>query len=267
MSRVQFITRADDIGSSHSANLAGLQVANAGIVKNLSLMAPGAFLEEAAALLAARTDVCFGMHTTLNAEWNRVKWKPVLPLNPASGLVDEQGFFLADPSMFANTKPALETVMAEVEAQLDKLTRLGFSIRYIDSHMFPEQFIEGYDEALRDFAKRKGLIDHMYFYRFPEGMLKFARHPKRPLAFLKHVPAGQYFLVAHPSLDTAEMRQTGNATYSGEAIARSRAAETKLYAGLPLRLLFRLADCQPIRYDEARMQERLTVDDLRAFGL
>lgn len=263
MKRAQFITRADDIGSSHSANLAGAKVARAGIIKNYSLMAPGLYIKEAAVMLGGRTDVCFGMHTTLNAEWDRVKWRPILPLQQESGLVDEDGYFLPDPAVFADTKPSLGTVMAEVAAQLKHLRDLGFNIRYIDSHMFPELFIEGFDEAMRAFAHREGLIDHMYFYRFPEGMLEFVKHPKRPLVYFKHIPAGQYFLAAHPSLDTLEMRQTGNATYPGEAIARGRAAETKLYSSLATRALFALTGCEAIRYDEARRSERLTVDDVR----
>jgi hypothetical protein len=36
-------------------------------------MACGPAIEEAAELLAHRKDVCFGMHTTLNAEWDKVK--------------------------------------------------------------------------------------------------------------------------------------------------------------------------------------------------
>jgi len=262
MRNVQFITRGDDIGSSHSANLAGQKVADAGLIRNLSLMAPGPFIEEAAAMLAGRKDICFGMHTTLNAEWDRAKWGPVRMPGNQSGLVDQNGHLLPDPAAFTETKPALDTVMAEVKAQLERLRGLGFEIRYIDTHMFPERFIPGFDEAMQAFVIREGLIDHMYFYRFPDGMREFAKDPKRPLAYLRKIPAGQYFLVAHPALDTPEMRQTGNADYSGEAIARGRAAETKMYSSFITKALFALAGCKTIRYDEAQMGERLTVDDI-----
>jgi predicted glycoside hydrolase/deacetylase ChbG (UPF0249 family) len=39
------ITRADDCGSSHSANIGILQAIEGGILKNISLMAPCDFIE------------------------------------------------------------------------------------------------------------------------------------------------------------------------------------------------------------------------------
>ena len=77
------------------------------------------------------------MHTTLNAEWDRVKWGPVLPPEKCKGLVDELGYFLSHPSMFVQTKPPVEQIMSEVDAQLERLHKLGFPVCYIDSHMFP----------------------------------------------------------------------------------------------------------------------------------
>ncbi|MDR1028237.1 MAG: ChbG/HpnK family deacetylase [Clostridiales Family XIII bacterium] len=160
MARITFVARCDDLGSGADANQAIDAVTRAGFIKNVSVMAPGRFVEGAAELLAGRKEICFGMHATLNAEWDRVKWAPVLPLDETSGLVDENGYFLADPALFERTKPAPETILREVDAQLEKLRAAGFDIRYIDSHMFPEMFVEGMDEAMAEFAKRKGLIDH-----------------------------------------------------------------------------------------------------------
>jgi len=264
MSKVQFITRADDIGSSHSANLAAVKVAKAGLVKNFSLMAPCAYIEEAAQMFAGSKDMCFGMHTTLNAEWDKVKWKPVLPLDKSSGLVDANGYFLADPSMFADTKPAVETVMAEVNAQFERLHKLGFDIKYIDSHMFAELFIDGMDEAIEEFAKQKGILDHMYFYNLPPGVEGFIKNPSKPINYLKSIPPGQYFIVIHPSLDTEEMRQTGNASTCGIEIAKARANETKLFSGFLIKSVIKSTGCSAIRYDEAKINKRAHIDEVRA---
>lgn len=263
MARAEFIARADDLGSSLSANAAIDKVSRGGFIKNVSVMAPGPFVSQAAERLAGRRALCFGMHTTLNAEWDRVKWRPVLPLEADSGLVDEKGFFLSDPELFEETKPSVETIMLEVNAQLERLHALGFDIRYIDSHMFPEMHIAGMDEAMRDFARQKGLIDHMHFYKLPPGFAELGRGANM-LRYLRNLPAGQYFYVAHPSLYTQEMLQTGNARYSGEEIARSRAEETKMLSGRALRIALRLSDCGSLRYDEAKMFERLSVSDLKA---
>jgi hypothetical protein len=262
---VTFVSRADDLGSSESANRAIEMVAEAGFIKNVSVMAPGPFAEQAAQMLAKRKDVCFGMHTTLNAEWDKVKWAPVLPPGEDSGLVDANGNFLPNPSFFAKTKPPVEIIMREVDAQLERLHSLGFDIRYIDSHMFPEMFVEGLDEAMEDFARKKGLIDHMYFYVLPPGFEALQQNSSGIIKFLRSLPAGQYFIAAHPSLDTEEMRQTGNAQYSGEDIAKGRAAETQIFSKKSLRHLMKILGCDSARYDKAKpLPKRLGIEDAKA---
>lgn len=259
----QLIARADDLGSSNSANKAIARVASAGVVRNVSVMACGPFVEEAAELFAHRKEICFGMHTTLNAEWDLVKWGPVSKVEPGDALVDEKGYFLSDPSLFLQTRPTVERVMREVEAQLERLHKLGFDIRYIDSHMFSEAYIAGMDEAMAEFARKKGLIDHMYFYHLLPDMQTLSEAPENLAAGLARVPAGQYFIVVHPSLDTEEMRRTGNAGISGEDVARGRAKETEIFSAPELKKALETAGITCIRYDEAAGERRMTVAELQ----
>lgn len=261
MKEIRFIARSDDAGSSHSANLAIARAAKAGFIKNVSLMAPGAYIEEAARYLNGNKRICFGLHCTLNAEWDKVKWRPVLPAEKCGGLIDENGFFLADPSMFADSRPCAEAAISEISAQLDILTRLGFDVRYIDSHMFAEAYIPGLDEAIEDFAKRKGLLDHMYYYNLPGGFSEMSGNMTR---FLRGIPSGQYFYVAHPAVYSEEMLLTGNSGNSGEDIARARAKEAKFLANPLLAPTARLAfGLRTLRYDEAvPLPRRLTVEEL-----
>lgn len=261
MKNITIISRADDLGSSHSANQAIDMVTKAGFIKNVSVMACGPVVEEAARLLAHRDDICFGMHTTLNAEWDRVKWGPVHPLEQSSGLVDEKGYFLADPSLFVQTKPPVEVIMQEVDAQLERLHKLRFPIRYIDSHMFPEMYVEGLDQAMEEFAKQKGLIDHMYFYRLPPTGLDWSEIMQAS-GKLSNIPDGQYWMVSHPSLDTEEMRMTGNASVSGMEVAASRARETAVLSDQAVCRTLKAAGIEGIRYDEANWSKRLTTADM-----
>jgi len=252
MKNIRYIVRADDLGSSNSANQAIEKVVDAGFVKNVSVMACGPYVESAAQLLAHRRDICFGMHMTLNAEWDRVKWGPVLPPEKCVGLVDEKGFFLSDPSLFLNTKPAVEVIMQEVSAQLERLHKLRFQISYIDSHMFPEVYVEGLDEAMAEFARQKGLLDHMYFYHSPPW-----KEVSSEEKMLLDVPDGQYFFGTHPSLNTEEMRMTGNASYSGEQVAASRAHETEILSDVDLCRRLLNAGVRGIRYSDAVYDRRL----------
>jgi len=260
--QIKFITRADDAGSSHSANMAIAKVIRAGTIKNVSVMAPGAFVDEAAQMMKACRQVCFGMHATLNAEWDRVKWGPVSALPPGSGLTDENGMFLPDPKRFAETKPPLELIMKEYDAQLDRLCRAGFDIKYIDSHMFPEQSIDGLDEAVEEWAKRRGLLDHMYYYALPPGWEVLLKDMKKLPGFLRSIEAGQYFIVGHPAFDSDEMRMTGNAWVSGEKVAKDRNLEARLYGNRMTKYLLRAVGIRPLRYDEAEPGKRLRVAEV-----
>lgn len=283
----QLIARADDLGSSNSANQAIERVVGARIIRNVSVMACGPFVESAAEMLADRKEICFGMHTTLNAEWDKVKWGPVglacakmepvgltcakmgqggsltgqdegissLGMESGNPLVDENGYFLPDPSLFLRTKPSVEQIMQEVDAQLERLYKLGFDIRYIDSHMFSEAYVPGMDEAMEAFARKKGLVDHMYFYHLLPNMGRMME--------LGAVPDGQYFIVAHPSLDTEEMRRTGNAGVSGMEVAKGRARETQIFSSPDLRMALETAGFECIRYDEAACERRMTVAELQ----
>jgi hypothetical protein len=265
MARVDFIARADDLGNCESTNIAIDSVTRAGFIKNVSVMAPGPAVSHAAELFSNRKDVCFGMHTTLNAEWDNLKWKPILSHDKNCGFIDENGFFLASPAMFAETKPRVEVVMKEVDAQLERLHAFGFDIKYIDSHMLPEIFIEGLDESMEEFARKKGLLDHMYYYALPPGIKQLQEDPSRFIQFFLTLPGGQYFIVAHPSLDTEEVRRMGNDNEDGENVAKSRAAETKIFSNKTLRRSLRLIGCSGVRYDEAKpLPKRLTIDEGKA---
>lgn len=246
MKNIRYIVRADDLGSSNSANLAIEQVINAGFVKNVSVMACGPCVEAAAGLLAHRKDVCFGMHTTLNAEWDKVKWGPVLKQDACPGLVDENGYFLSDPTMFAQSKPALETIMREISAQLERLHKLGFSVSYLDSHMFPEKHVEGLEDAMSEFARRKGLLDHWDYYRGAPWKQGLSAEE-----MLCDVPNGQYLFVTHPAFDTEEIRMTGNSHVSGAQVAAERARDARLFSDVALCRRLLDSGVRGIRYTDA----------------
>ncbi|MEK4115243.1 ChbG/HpnK family deacetylase [Paenibacillus sp. FSL W8-0919] len=245
----RIITRADDLGSSRSANLAIARTVDAGFIKNVSVMAPGPYAAEAAELLAHRDDICFGFHMTLNAEWDHIRWGPVSAKEQVPSLVDPSGYFYQDPSMFKQSPPALEEIAAECSAQLDKLTALGFRITYADSHMLPERFVPGLQEELDRWIASKGLINHRYYYNFfpggvPSSVPQFE-------AVLSRLTDEQYFFLSHPALYSEEMTQCGNAWVDGEELARGRDAEAAFLMQEDLIEISERHGFRPIRYDEA----------------
>ena len=251
MKNIKIISRADDAGSSRSANAAIAKAIRAGYIKNVSLMACCDFIDEAVGLMRDDKSICFGFHATLNAEWDRVKWGPITKLDKSSGLVDENGYFLASPRLFYETKPSVEAALKEYDAQLDKLTKLGFTITYVDSHMYEEGFIDGLSEAKREWAAKKGLLYHGGYGNSPEGI-----HEEKNLrslgSFLASLPDGQYLHVTHPARYSDEMLETGNAHTTGQEVARMRDLEASVISDVGFVNFIAEIGITTIRYDEAK---------------
>lgn len=248
---IQVITRADDCGSSHSANLGIMEAAKAGLLKNISVMVTCPFIEEAAAMFARRAEFCFGLHVTLNAEWDAVKWGPVLLPEEVPSLVDEHDLFFPGPHVFREHPPRMQEILAELQAQLLKARRLGFPIRYVDSHMLVELDVDGLEEQMSAWAAQEGLLYHGYYDSpLPEG------EPKDdPIeAFINRLEAlepGQYLFHAHPAVDSSELRALGNKGSTGEQIAATRSMDIRLFTDPRVLECYERRNILPLRYDQA----------------
>lgn len=243
------ITRADDYASSHAANQAIARAAQAGFVKNISVMAVCPFVEEAAGLLAHKDGLCFGLHIALNSEWDVMRWGP---LTNAPSLTDARGCFYQDPAQFAEHPPRLDEVMAEIEAQYARLAGAGFHLSYAECHMLPERYLPGLQQRLAQWIREKGLLDFSFYMdRVLPHMDEVAVTPGLFEKVLSGLGDGQYCYVAHPALYGQEMLQTGNALCSGEEIARHRAADAAFMADPRTLEICRAQGVATIRLDEA----------------
>jgi predicted glycoside hydrolase/deacetylase ChbG (UPF0249 family) len=155
--RIRLITRGDDCGSNHTANVAIREAFQGGILRNTSIMVPCPAVEEAAEMLAGERGLCCGLHCTITAEWDRVRWVPVLPADRVPSIVDAQGHFFQTTRALHENGPQLSEIMAELQAQLDRARGLGFDIRYADQHMGFHWVVDGLDEAFDDWCEQKGM--------------------------------------------------------------------------------------------------------------
>jgi len=151
------ITRADDFGSSPGANDAILDALDAGFIRNAGVMAPGPFLNHRLNELRERQDMfCLGLHATLTSEWPRLGWGPVLSPEEVPSLVLANGRFPRD-SHALKERALLPDMMAEIEAQLERVGNFGLRPRYLDCHM-GFHWLPGLAVALADFCLREGLV-------------------------------------------------------------------------------------------------------------
>lgn len=256
--QLRLITRADDAGSNETANRAILETCRDGIVRNVSLMAPCSAIDHAARVLRDLDGVCFGVHTTMNAEWDRVRWGPVLGPAAAPELTDSNGHFLQTTRELAARGPSLSAVMAEVAAQLALLRDLGFDICYADAHMGWTRSVAGACEAMEAWCAAEGLVFHARRTRsLPPPAPQLPRQD--PVAQLlssleiamAQPPPRQYALVGHPAYDTAEMWELGHAGYPPEQVVRGREWERRRFTDPLVREFCLRHNVVLTRYDDA----------------
>jgi len=214
------ILNCDDLGSSHSANLAALEAVERGVASSATLMVPCPWAMEAVSLFKGK-DV--GVHLTLTAEYPTYRWRS---LTGAASLHDDQGFLPDNTAaVFANAR--LGDVRAECRAQIDQALAWGVDVTHLDSHMGANQTDPRFYAIYLELAAQYRLPVRMAG-RNAEGQLGFpVREPARKLGLLhpddfvfrwkdstaellqRRVPAlapGVTEFILHPVLDGPELR-------------------------------------------------------------
>ncbi len=87
---INLLIRGDDIGSSHTSNVACIESYKNGIMRSVELMVPGPWFPEAVRLLNENPGLDVGVHLVVTSEWNDIKWRP---LTCCPSLVDKDGYF------------------------------------------------------------------------------------------------------------------------------------------------------------------------------
>ncbi len=125
---------ADDIGMSHGSNRAFLDLSAAGIIQSGSVMVPCPWSQETFQAVRADSTLDLGVHLTLNAEWPTYRWGPVSTRDPASGLIDPEGWFWHRPPLLLEHLNA-PAAINEMRAQIDLARRNGLDFTHLDTHM------------------------------------------------------------------------------------------------------------------------------------
>lgn len=126
------IIHEDDLGGSHGANMAFVELWNRGLVTCGSVMVPCPWYPEMAEIARQHPEMDVGVHLTLNSEWSHFRWRPLTGVKD-NGLCDADGFFWKRVSDARKADPV--AVEAELRAQIETALAAGIDVTHLDAHM------------------------------------------------------------------------------------------------------------------------------------
>lgn len=226
----KLLIRTDDMGFTHAANMAAKDLMEAGIPFSVSVMFACAWYQEAVEILKEHPEVSVGVHLTLNAEWKRYRWGPVLGKEAVPSLVDSCGFFLPSREKFYLNEPTLEDIEKELRAQIDRAVNSGIRIDYVDYHMGTAVGIPEHRAIVEKLADEYGLAISRYFGEEDSDNM-YSEPPDQKQAklidILDSLDAGKtYLLVTHVIHDTPEAQALIDLNSFGlENMSKHRRAE------------------------------------------
>ena len=274
------IIHTDDIGMCHASVQAFRDLWAFGTITSGAVMVPCPWFPAVAQMCRENPSIDMGVHATLNAEWESYRWSPLSTRDPASGLLDADGYFHQwHQAVYENARPA--AVKQEVNAQIDRALAAGIEVTHVDSHMgtiMNPLFIQSYvlagsSRVLPNMLPRldakgmdlMGLSEMEKIAYVPvmqqleqmgipmvNGLLGMPLDEPDPVkqmevakSLLGDLPEGITHFILHPSIDTAELH----------AIApdwESRVANYKVFMSDDLQKFIQREDVKLIGYRALR---------------
>ena len=251
-SKIRLWLRGDDFGYTHASNVAMEQAFNQGFMSSGSLLVPGPWFTETAALAKANPTWSVGVHLTITAEWNALRWGPVSSISEVPSLVAPDGYFYtsgyrAGPrtpqpgDLRAFHEPNLAEVEKEFRAQVDRAKSMGVNVAYVDCHMgmaCREEILpvtrKIAAENCMPIAGRQSFpamqnISLDWDQRTPEEGRRLFE------AKLRGLTPGLWMFVDHPAEDSPELRAVD--TRSGDLWADQRRSVLAIWTDLSIRAL------------------------------
>lgn len=129
----RIVIHEDDVGMTHGANTAFVELSKLGTCTSGSVMVPCPWFPEAVELAEQNSGLDLGVHLTLTSEQKPYRWRPLTSPPKSAGLTDDAGYFWPDVPRARKASP--EVVEAELRAQIEVALAAGIDVTHFDAHM------------------------------------------------------------------------------------------------------------------------------------
>ncbi|MFA5668664.1 MAG: ChbG/HpnK family deacetylase [Balneolaceae bacterium] len=251
----QLLLRFDDIGMSHSVNMAIKEIVDLDIPFSASIMFACPWYQEGVDILKDQPQVTLGIHLTLNAEWKNFRWGPVAGKDAVPSLVDEHGFFFPSRATLYANEPTLADIETELRAQIERALKSGAHIEYVDYHMGTAVDKPEYRAIVEKLAVEYDLAISRYFGEVDVKMMYDAPISAKKdtlFATLNSLETGQYNLfVSHVGKDTPELAAMIDLNPFGPAyMSKHRNAELKAFNSSEFLSIIKEKNIQLLNYSD-----------------
>lgn len=206
-SETYLMIRADDIGMSHSVNMALKELLDNGFPVSAGVMFASPWWKEGVAVLKKYDNVSVGVHLTLTSEWENYRWGPIIGTEGAPTLIDGEGYFHHTTEPLKADPPSPEEMEKELRAQIERALSTGLRIDYLDNHMGIAR-IPGFREVTRKLAEEYNIARWGQFDT-PRWAPHYSAHPKDKtdslVTMVPQLEPGYNYLMVHIGLDDAEL--------------------------------------------------------------
>jgi predicted glycoside hydrolase/deacetylase ChbG (UPF0249 family) len=128
------IIHADDMGLSHSVNMACIKAFDSKGITSGSIMVPCPWAREMTGYVKDHPGMDVGVHLTMTSEWASYKWGGVTSSDQITSLLDKEGYFYPTVEELGKVGKG-EEARKELKAQIDKVIASGVEPTHIDTHM------------------------------------------------------------------------------------------------------------------------------------
>jgi len=209
MTQKYLLVTSDDFCMSHSINVGIVKAMTKGIVQSANFMAACPWFLEGVAL-AKKHKLNMGVHLTMTAEWDHIRWGPI---TPAPSLRDATGNFFNNYADLAKQAKDHE-VYDEYKAQMTRVLSNGFQPKHIDTHMLGATETGPFAmffPIIKRICSEYGLI---YTYEKSNGRLKHfdgdygvsLNSERTFIKWLDGLKPGFYHAIGHAAVDSDELQ-------------------------------------------------------------